>query len=238
MVMPSTCAMRWINRMVSGFALNAKLCVRSPAAGRRPSGRFKAARYDGCIKDETRILALSAGGALLRRAGASGIGFAQPQRPAVRAKGVSLVARPSTNCGTRLRYAGTGSYDQAVLRNADCAMSTLRSYDLRYCVMPDCPMPVLVVARPAVLRYADCAMRARVAQPSILLILHMYFIAQCRSGRLHLQASTSDVGPTAAGRPSRRSTSWPQSFDAMSWLGTSHHRQFRGHAAGVVPRRG
>jgi hypothetical protein len=24
----------------------------------------------------------------------------------------------------------------------------------------------------------------------------------------------------------------------MSWLGTSHHRQFRGHAAGVVPRRG
>jgi hypothetical protein len=24
----------------------------------------------------------------------------------------------------------------------------------------------------------------------------------------------------------------------MSWLGTSHHRQFRGHAAGVVSRRG
>jgi hypothetical protein len=80
--------------------------------------------------------------------------------------------------------------------------------------------------------------RLAVALLSILLILRMYFTAQCRPDRLHMQTGTSPVGPAAAGRPSRRPTSLPGSVRCVSWLRTGITDSIGGHAAGVAPRRG
>jgi hypothetical protein len=45
--MPSACAMRWISRMISGFTLNAQLCVRPLRRNVRRSRRCKAALHVG-----------------------------------------------------------------------------------------------------------------------------------------------------------------------------------------------